>query len=112
MKVIDLLNKIANGEEIPNKFKFAHQIFEKDGSYYLDKDGDNLFESIFVDFSNINDEIEIIEEDNPIKKIARCDDVNMTHYGEVHKPNKNEEILRLGLNKVIDALNKMKEGNK
>ncbi len=70
MKLIDLLVKIANNEEIPNKFKFAQQTFTRNGTSYEDEDGDDIFESIFNDFSNINDEIEIIEEDKPTEKIS------------------------------------------
>ena len=69
MKVIELLTKIANGEEIPEKFKFAGQIFEKQGSYIQDEDGDSIFASMFTDFSNINDEVEVIEEDKKIEKL-------------------------------------------
>lgn len=35
-----------------------------------------------------------IEEPKKIEKIARCDDVKMTHYGELYKPTENQEILR------------------
>lgn len=63
MKVIDLLNKIANEEEVPEKFRFAGQIFEKQGNYIEDEDGDSIFDSMCTDFSNINEEVEIIEED-------------------------------------------------
>jgi len=70
MKIIDLLNKIANGEELPKKFKFAHQIFNIDRyGNIVDEEGDSILESIFTDFSNINDEIEIIEESEDIEKI-------------------------------------------
>ena len=71
MKVIDLLNKIANGEEVPTKIRY--QIFELDRTYsadirtyYVDKEG--MF--FFKDYSYmLNDEVEIIEEDKKIEKI-------------------------------------------
>ena len=72
MKVIDLLNKIANGEEVPEKFKFADQIFTVQGSYIEDEDGDSIFDSMCTDFSNINEEIEIIEEDKKIENLINC----------------------------------------
>lgn len=51
MKVIDVLNKIANRDidEIPNKFLFAQQKFTKNGSYIEDEDGDSIFESLLDD---------------------------------------------------------------
>ena len=69
MKIIDLLNKIANGEEVPNKFKYDNLIFTKrwDNAYF-DNDGDDLFNSLCTDFSNLNDEVEIIEEDKKIEE--------------------------------------------
>ena len=86
MKIIDLLNKIANGEEVPEKFKFAGQTFEKQGSYIEDEDGDSIFDSMCTDFSNINEEVEIIEEEKKIpEKLGYFDltkdEVEKDEYG-------------------------------
>ena len=60
MKIIDLLNKIANGEETPQKFYYNDLCFEKDRNMgYYDNDCDSLCDSLLSDFSNLNDEIEI-----------------------------------------------------
>ena len=70
IKIIDLLNKIANGEEVPKKFKYDNLIFEKRwGNAYFDNEGDDFFNSLCIDFSNLNDEVEIIEEDKEIESI-------------------------------------------
>ena len=53
----------------------------------------------------------IIEEPKKIEKIARCDSINMTHYGELYKPTENEEILRIKINELIDEINKLKEND-
>ena len=101
MKMIELLNKIANGEEVPKKFKFAGQIFEKQGSYIQDEDGDSIFASMFTDFSNINDEIEIIEEDKKIEHTKgyfdfaiSSDDVKFSY------------LYKMGT-RIMDKINKM-----
>ena len=60
-------------------------------------------------FMNLDKEVEIIEEPKKIEKIARCDDVKMTHNGELYKPTENEEILRIKVNELIDEVNKLKE---
>ena len=60
-------------------------------------------------FMNLDKEVEIIEEPKKIEKIARCDDIKMTHYGELHKPTENEEILRIKVNELIDEINNLKE---
>jgi len=96
MKIIDLFNKIANGEEVPEKFKFAGQIFEKQGSYIEDGDGDSIFDSMCTDFSNINEEVEIIEEN---KKIEKLNDDNFgSTYAVFNK-----------INEIIDKVNELED---
>ena len=73
MTIIDLLNKKANGEETPKKFKYDDLIFEENKyGFYIDNKESNLIDSIYYDYSNLNDEIEIIEdtpkEDKKIEK--------------------------------------------
>lgn len=66
-KIIDLLNKIANGEE--PKIKYDNHIlkYNKNEEKFIDKDGLNsLYE---IDFSELNDEVEIIEEPKKIEKL-------------------------------------------
>lgn len=61
MKVIDLLNKISNGEEVPAKIKFGNDIFRYTGcSYYCDAMYTTLFN--IYNFSILNEKVEIIEE--------------------------------------------------
>lgn len=68
MKIIDLLNKIANGEvpkkiKVSNKFTYIH-----DGIDYKSDDGTYLFDSyIETTTEDMNIEIEILEEEE--KKI-------------------------------------------
>lgn len=100
MKVIDLLNKISNDEEIPKKFKFADQIFTVKGNYIEDEDGDSIFDSMCTDFSNINSEIEIIEEEN--KKIKPLYSVSIDAL--TSRPPDILEIIEK-LNEVIKRVN-------
>lgn len=114
MKIIDLLVKIANGEKVPKKIKFWNSIWEyrKDGRM-LDYINDDkcLMEYVAINKDGLNQDIEIIEEPNKIEKIARCDDVKMTHYGELYKPTENQEILRIKINELIDEINNLKEND-
>lgn len=73
MKIIDLLVKIANGEEVPKKIKYRDQIWiydKRDQDYKENNKNDNDLLGYFFcncrtnDF--INDEVEIIE-DKPKK---------------------------------------------
>ena len=72
-------------------------------------------EEIIEECKNAIDQIidfeskEILEKPKKIEKIARCDDVKMTHYGELYKSTENEEILRIKVNELIDGINNLKE---
>lgn len=73
MKVIDLLNKIANGEETPKRFIFRGEEFYllDKNCYMCDKTG-QIFEECLI-FEFLNKEIEIIEEKKTLKKLKRKD---------------------------------------
>ena len=86
MKVIDLLNKIANGEIEANE-KFCYK-----GEEY--RHIDNLFGDYYVE-EVLNNEVEIIEED---KKIEKFPDVAFISTRQI--TNK--------INEIIDYINKEK----
>ena len=75
MKVIDLLNKIANDEGVPKKIKwediiYAYNEYDKDYLEYPFSDEEykglfNMKDNILTQF--LNDEVEIIEEDKKIR---------------------------------------------
>lgn len=106
MKVIDLLNKIANGEEVPKKITIGKSSydFEWNGNMYLkrfrNKDGD------YCDFAkpdyihNLNEEIYIIE-DTP-KEDKKIEKIDVSKF-----PKRNNSLKRtaLKLNEIIDRLN-------
>ena len=117
----ELLGLVKDGKA-PKKIKFRNEIYEyenhiKDG--FIDyvgiekEDNEAFYLSSYIGNNYINDiftdEVEIIEEPKKIEKIARCDAVKMTHYGELHKPTENEEILRIKINELIDEINNLKE---
>ena len=84
--------------------------YDKKNEDYYSYYGQGLFEYKFGNCKNfLNDGVEIIEETKKIEKIARCDDIKMTHYGELYKPTENEEILRIKINELIDEINNLKE---
>ena len=112
IKIIDLLNKIANNEEVPKKIKWGDYELEWEELGYhdykfLDTGNHLLFQGFAT--SVLNDEVEILEETKKIEKIARCDSIKMTHYGELYKPTENQEILRIKVNELIDEINNLKD---
>lgn len=73
MKVIDLLKKIENGENIPQKIKVYQEVFEWDilEHYYKRSNGDDLLElcTIFNTGELLSMEVELIEDKIDIDSI-------------------------------------------
>jgi len=67
MKIIDLLNKIANGEEVPNKIKYGDLVYNWTGSNYYNLT-DTYLENHFC-IEDLDQEVEVIEEEKPIGKL-------------------------------------------
>lgn len=101
MKVIDLLQRIANKEEVPKKIKVLFNVFEYDEDNYkyrnVDETLDNLFEHLdFYKGIVLNDEIEIIE-DTP-KEDKKIEKLNEHIFVNAHS-------IVLKINEIIDRLN-------
>ena len=120
IKISDLVNKVINREEMPKEILFDGNIYKwcndigdyrKDGwgSCLMIKNVFNNFDRYGSFYNMLFEDVEIIKEPNKIEKIARCDDVKMTHYGELYKPTENQEILRIKINEIIDEINNLKE---
>lgn len=109
IKAIDLFNKIANGEKLPEKIKFmgdTYYLNEDDLSgrcYFSEKPGFGGI-TLRFDTSVMNKEVEIIEENKEIEKI----DVN--HLQTIKKW-KRAKILGNKINEIIDHLNKEENNN-
>ena len=118
IKIIDLLVKIANGEQVPEKIKYNNKIWE----YYVyanDYKGEDiwLFEELFeykrtIEF--INDEVEIIKEPKKIEKIEIYEDSDGHYFYDKHCKKiyiTCDEINFMfeQFNELIDEINNLKE---
>ena len=97
MKVIDLLNKIANGEEVPKKiYCFNREFYLKGNTYF----GDTFTLMHYIQEEDLNDEVEIIEEPQehkiPEKLQGSCD---MT-TSEICRMNN----IEVKINEILDYL--------
>ena len=109
MKIIELLNKIANGEQPKHKRVYNEDWYWNDYDGYVTKwslsttpDAQHyLFNQYRLDFV-LNEEVEVIEEDKKIEKID-CKDFEF-----MKKPDK-VRLLAKKINKIIDKINKMEE---
>ena len=102
MKIIDLLNKIANGEEV--KFRLIND----DLTYSLKKNNYLHIEELnkdaewYIDKSWLNEEVEIIEEENKIEK----SNIDTSKLKGKEVPRAIDYLLESKINEIIDKLNK------
>ena len=123
IKIIDLLNMIANGENVPKKIKANGIvfIFDKDDNEYKREDGDadEFYTDYMINgFVNLTDEVEIIEdkEDKKIEEIKINFDEFYKHYiitttinGKKYDSITNsatDKILCGKINEIIKYMNK------
>ena len=120
MKVIDLLNKIANGEEVPKKVFYKtggeytggyYWIYDESCRDYKDKAGDYVFNAgnyHIIDMLNM--EVEIIEEDKKIDKDIKWYFIEPQEQEKtkIAQINMNFKILREKLTEIIDYLEENK----
>ena len=105
MKVIDLLNKIANGEKLPNKIKVHNIEFHKcllktgiDYKIYSD-DFYYLSNEICIAGFSLNDEVEILEEEKKIPEKIQKDD-----FEDINEEEPKLWIAIHKINEIIDYL--------
>ena len=110
MKVIDLLNKIANGEEVPKKIIYKGHLYynvcNEEQAYYENPEiDDNLFLFAVYNEGNLNDEVEIIEdtpkEDKKIEKLDRYEYI----INCVTDISKTLDAYQDKINEIIDKVN-------
>lgn len=107
IKIIDLLNKISNGEKIPKKIKYGKDtyIHIDNYCYYCEDTNLILSDRIFAEYSKLNDEIEIIEED---KKIS-FEKIEELTCGTYDFETQTINLLIKNQKRLIDEINKIKE---
>lgn len=106
MKVIDLLNKIAKGEEVPNKIhikKFQCDFIFNGYTYLSDeKEQQNIYWCLYSEA--LNYEVEIIEEPKKIEKLPKdiTDNACAT---------RDQRTIANKINELIDEINNLKEND-
>ena len=114
MKIIDLLNKIANGEEVPKKIHYnCVPLYwcEPCKIYETMTDDELCGKDLYTLLDNLNDEVEILEEE---KKIP--EKLNVIAYEKcIHEVTHKEKQLALEIretqiafNEIIDYLDYLK----
>jgi hypothetical protein len=114
MKIIELLNKIANNENVPKKIKVSCYEFEwrGGGRYYANTTKGN-YQTLLQDWLNnankLNSEVEIIEDEEEID-IQSIEEMNATFNGnssliDVEKQTINELVKAVKqLDKKVNSI--------
>ena len=118
MKVIDLLNKIANGEGVPKTIKLCGNKYQYN-EHFKDYKAEDIERywllSDFIEFENdLKEEIEIIEDtskgNEKIEKLD-LDDLNIlldkdyNDYMIRHIVHKALVVIKFKINEIIDKIN-------
>ena len=107
MKIIDILNKMSNGD-LKNGFKigwngFTYTYNEING--FRDKHGDTLSENTFIECC-LNDEVEVIEENKEIEELNKISYDEFKYTGDKHRFDlTNIEYDKI--NELVRAVNKL-----
>lgn len=109
MKIIDILNKIANGEEVPKKILYDNKIYIYDTDDYYDNESYGLFDSEVIQ-NILNDKVEILETTITYKQ-DKIEKLDYIHPDISCSYNESELLLRIEANKdkineIIDRLYK------
>ena len=101
MKIIDLLNKIAN-DDIPKSIKYDGYIYQWNNNiknYEREIDIGITLNWDYIVIECLNEEVEIIEEDKKIEKLILDDliDTDEVIYDNFHN-------IELKINEIIDYL--------
>ena len=111
MKVIDLLNKVANGEEVPKYIKYRNWNNNSFDKMLVCKE--NIFYKLDQLEIYLNDEVEIIEEDKEIEELREY--VNCGFCGtceDFERKDLSDSLIKIGnkVNEIIRELNELKKG--
>ena len=112
IKLIELLNKIANGEDLPKRILYENTAFVLNDCkcYYNEEIDERLLDYIIPSFSNLNEEVEILEDNTEeIEEIGELVDLIGMNENE-------EELFKMirccthKIDELVKVVNKMKRG--
>lgn len=114
IKIIDLLNKIYNNDNIPKRIIYRNCGWEYNEDYndFIDEYGNYLLGLYIHDYDDLyeflSSELEIIEEPKKIEKLEK----NFTREDNTDEMTESDwqvSIISKKINEIIDVVNKMIE---
>ena len=116
MRIIDLLNKIAKGEEVPNKIKYRNNIYIKDNEgldFYVRDFGTTLLLEEINDTNYLTAKIEIIEEEKEIEElpiIKNADNTTSLQGKDYNYTMKTVDVILANkINELVREIRKLKD---
>ena len=107
MKVIDLLNKIANEEDIPKKIKINGNLYRQaNGQFWCDETGMYMIDNC-TSIYDLNDEVEIIKEKKKIERLKSSSNLFGTFINDQKYRNKRDAEITAKINEILDKINKV-----
>lgn len=108
IKIIDLLNKNANGEEVPEKIKYRNCIFNKTfgagiNPNYVNYDNTYLLEYVPNEADSLNELVEILEDNT--EEIEELPE-NIDEFGWLEVKDKINELV-----KAVNSIRKDKNND-
>ena len=112
MKIIDLLNKIAKGEEVPRKFTYGGYLWEYDIKnkmwfYYFGEGKNHRFDKLFYLNMILNNEVGIVDneewktiEDFPNYEISTKGNVRTKEYSDGRNHTRQSKLLNKQVNNI------------
>ena len=111
IRIIDLLNKIANGEEVPKKIKYKdfEYTYAKEIGWYRRIDDIGSYEEWFISKNRLNDTVEIIEEqqDIDIQNIEELPNWITRRDGEVTQQEGKRLDMAEKINQLVQAVKQL-----
>ena len=110
-KVIDLLNKIAKGEEVPKNIIIRNNIYMlKDDRdlYNINFTYEDMYENYWLDNAELNEKIEIIEEEKEIEELNLDTDELLKNVIITAQ----DYVIEGKINELVREINKLKKEGK
>jgi hypothetical protein len=110
MKIIDLLNKIANGEEVPKKIRIDHWCYnfewvEYMSNYYDKREDIDLMSCLSMDKEELNCEVHELEEEKKIPEKITINDNGTIGFPNGEWTARNmDKAFAMKINSIIDYL--------
>lgn len=111
MKVIDLLNKKANGEELPSVINCYNQTFYLSDGIYIAKNQVGKYFEDYFDFSSLDYKVETIEDTLKVGDIEKLDIFSFNKEILTNEELDIENYLSDVCSKINEIINKINKTN-